>query len=56
MKCPITIKFRTHKKFENHKPQVAQAHYESSEQHYPTELINYSYGRRCMRIIKFLDN
>ena len=29
-------------KFEKHKPQVAQAHYESSEQPYPTQLINYS--------------
>ena len=26
------------------KPQEAQAHYESPEQHYPTLQINYSYG------------
>ena len=30
-------------------PQVAQAHYESPEQHYPTLLINYSYSKKIMR-------
>ena len=37
----------------DHISQVAQAHYESPEQHYPTQLINYSYSkkiiRRCMQ-------
>ena len=28
------------------KPQVAQAHYESPEQHYTTQLINYSYSKK----------
>ena len=30
-------------------PQVAQAHYESPEQHYPTHLINYSYSKKIIR-------
>ena len=30
-------------------PQVAQAHYESREQHYPTLLINYSYSKKIIR-------
>ena len=30
-------------------PQVAQAHYESPEQHYPTQLINYSYSKKIIR-------
>ena len=29
--------------------QVAQAHYESPEQHYPTLLINYSYSKKIIR-------
>ena len=29
--------------------QVAQAHYESREQHYPTLLINYSYSKKIIR-------
>ena len=32
-----------------HYPQVAQAHYESPEQHYPTLLINYSYSKKIIR-------
>ena len=28
--------------------QVAQAHYESPEQHYPTQLINYSYSKKII--------
>ena len=31
-------------------PQVAQAHYESPEQHYPTQLINYSYSKKIIRL------
>ena len=31
-------------------PQVAQAHYESREQHYPTLLINYSYSNTNLSI------
>ena len=30
--------------------QVAQAHYESPEQHYPTWLINYSYSTKIIRL------
>ena len=30
-------------------PQVAQADYESPEQHYPTLLINYSYSKKIIR-------
>ena len=29
--------------------QVAQAHYASPEQHYPTKLINYSYSKKIIR-------
>ena len=29
--------------------QVAQAHYESPQQHFPTQLINYSYNKKIIR-------
>ena len=41
-------------------PQVAQAHHESPEQHYPTELITglpvrpvikWAFGRRCQKVV-----
>ena len=31
------------------KSQVAQAHYESREQHYPPQLINFSYSKKIIR-------
>ena len=37
------------REFTREAAQVAQAHYESPEQHYPTLLINYSYSKKIMR-------
>ena len=50
-KCCITIVFSFSWDLESSqkKPQVAQAHYESREQHYPTLLINYSYSKKIIR-------
>ena len=45
--CRSLCKFSKHK-FHT-QPQVAQAHYDSPEQHYPTQLINYSYSKKIIR-------